>query len=181
MFVERYVGSLTSTDLRDDELHRATEALAAAALADLSGGSGSVFGSMLARAKYAEGVPHKTFEAGNPGLAALLRVWTNAVAEKGFARGWLKIKHEWDIKAAYAMYAKIARMSLAHWLAGECDVCHGTKVHESRACTHCHGTGKEPIQGGAVERELIADMVSELEGVFLSHSARAGAKLRRAA
>jgi hypothetical protein len=181
MFIEKYVGSLTSNDLRDDELHRATEALAAAALADLSGGGGAVFGSMLARAKYADGISHKTFEAGNHNIAVLLRVWTQVVANKGFDRCWMKIKHEWDIKAAYAMYAKIAWVSLAHWLGGECDQCHGTKVCEGRACTHCHGTGKEPIQGGALEREYVADMVSELEGLFLSHGARAGAKMRKVA
>jgi DnaJ-class molecular chaperone len=181
MFVDKYLQSLNTSDLRDDEQHRQTEALAAAALADLSGGSGAVFGSLLARAKFADGVPHKTFEAGNHSLAVLLRAWTKAVIERGLARQWLKIKHEWDIKAAHSMYAKIARVSLAHWLAGQCEECHGTKIAHARACTHCSGTGLEPIQGGAVEREKVADMVSELEGLYQSHSARAGAKLRKAA
>jgi hypothetical protein len=181
MFAEQYLASLNTSDLRDDEQHRRTEALAAAALADLSGGSGSVFGSLLARTKYGDGVHHKTFEAGNHNLAVLLKVWIKAVTQKGLDRKWLKIVHEWDIKAAYGIYEKIARVSLAHWLAGECEVCHGTKIAFSRACACCAGTGREPIQGGTLERERIADMVSELEERFQSHSARAGAKMRRVA
>lgn len=181
MFVERYLQALTTSDLRDDDQHCRAEALAASAFADLTGGSGQVFGSLLARAKYADGVPRKVFDAGNHNLAVLIRTWTAAVIHKGTSRKWLKIKHEWDIPAAHGMYAKIARMSLAHWLAGQCEQCHGTKVFNARSCTHCNGAGQEPIQGGAIEREKIADMVSELEGLYQSHSARAGAKLRRAA
>jgi hypothetical protein len=181
MFVEKYLQSLNTSDLRDDELHHQTDALAAAALADLTGGSGEVLGSLLARAKYADGVQHKTFEAGNQNLAVLLRAWTKAVTQKGLARQWLKIKHEWDIKAAHGMYEKIARVSLAHWLQGECEVCHGTKIAAGRACTCCAGTGREPIAGGALEVERVKDMISELEGLYQAHGARAGSKLRRAA
>jgi len=181
MFAEKYLQALNTSDLRDDEQHCRTEALAAAALADMSGGSGKVFGSLLARAKYGDGVPHKTFEAGNRNLAVLLRAWTKAVTEKGLARQWLKIKAEWDVKAAHGMYAKIARVSLAHWLGGECECCDGTKISAGRACTHCAGTGREPIRGGAMEVERIKDMISELEGLCQAHSARAGAKLRKVA
>lgn len=182
LFVEKYLASLTTSDLRDDEQHSRTEALAAAALADLSGGASSVFGSMLARAKYADGVPRKTFEAACQNLAALLRVWIDVVTKKGMDRKWFKIKHEWDIPAAHGIYRKIALHSLAHWLGGECGQCNGTKISAGRACTHCTATpGREPIQGGALERERIADMVSELEGLYQSHCARAGAKMRKAA
>jgi len=180
MFAEKYLAALNTTDLRDDDQHSRTEALAAAALADLTGG-GDVFGSLLARAKYADDVPRKAFDSATQNLPALLKVWTAAVTKKGLERQWLKIKHPWDITAAHAMYAKIARVSLAHWLGGECTCCNGTKIANSRACTHCAGSGREPIQGGAIEREKISDMVSELEGIYQSHAARAGAKLRRAA
>lgn len=180
MFAEKYLASLTTSDLRDDDQHRQTEALAAAALADLTGG-GAVFGSLLARAKYADGVPRKTFEAGCQNLGVLLRVWTAAVTDKGMHREWLKIKHPWDKTAAHAMYAKIARVSLAHWLGGECEVCNGTKIANSRACTHCDGDGREPVKGGAMEVRYTKDMISELEDLYQSHSARAGAKLRKAA
>jgi hypothetical protein len=103
------------------------------------------------------------------------------VVQKGLARQWLKIKHEWDIKAAHGIYEKIARVSLAHWLQGECKVCNGTKIAAGRACSHCAGTGREPIAGGAVEVERVRDMISELEGVYQAHGARAAAKLRNAA
>jgi hypothetical protein len=181
MFAEKYLASLNTTDLRDDEQHRQTEALAAAALADLSGGSGGVFGSLLARTKYGDGTHHQVFESGNHNLAVLLKVWIQAVTQKGLDRKWLKIVHEWDIKAAYGVYEKIARVSLAHWLAGECEVCHGTKIAFSRACTCCAGSGREPIQGGALEIERVKDMLSDLEGIYQAHSGRAGAKMRRAA
>ncbi|WP_314435907.1 hypothetical protein [Massilia timonae] len=180
MFAERYLNALSTSNLQDDDQHHQTEPLVAAALADLSGGSGELFGSMLLRAHIA-GVPRQPVESAARELAILLRVWTSAVAHKGFDRKWMNIKAEWDIKAAYAMYAKIARVSLAHWLGGECSCCNGTKIVESRACIHCNGTGREPVLGGALEREKVLDMISELEGLFQAHSARAGAKLRRAA
>jgi len=182
MFAEKYLAALNATNLRDDEQHRQTEALAAAAFADMTGGSGDMFGSLLARAKYADGVPRKTFEAGCGNLAVLLRAWTQVVSKKGFDRKWINIKHEWDIGAAYGIYKKIALHSLAHWLGGECSQCNGTKINAGRACAHCAATpGREPIQGGALERERIADMVSDLEGLYQAHGARAGAKLRKAA
>jgi hypothetical protein len=183
-FAERYLNALNSSNLQDDELHKQTEVLAAAALADLTGGSGSVFGSMLSRAKYADPVQHKTFESGNHNLAVLVKVWTQAVVEKGVARQWLKIKHTWDIPAAHGIYKKIALHSLAHWLGGECEQCNGTKISASsgRACTHCVETsGREPVKGGALEVRYIKDMVSELESLCQSHGARAGAKMRQAA
>jgi hypothetical protein len=179
MFVEKYLRALHAHDLRDDGINDATDALAAAALADLSGGSRNVFGSLLVRAKYAHTIPQHGADGASRTIAALLRAWTDAVTAKGLARGWMKIKYEWDIKAATAMYAKIARVSLAHWLAGECAVCHGTRVNGERGCIACAGSGREPIRGGAVEREKGADMVSELEGLYQSHCARAGARLRR--
>jgi hypothetical protein len=183
-FAERYLNALNSSNLQDDELHKQTEILAAAALADLSGGSGVVFGSMLSRVKYGDGISHKTFEAGNHNLAVLLKVWTQAVVEKGSARKWIKIKQTWDIHAAYGIYKKIALHSLAHWLGGECEQCNGTKISTSsgRACTHCAETpGREPIKGGALEAGYIRDMISELEGLCQAHGARAGAKMRQAA
>ena len=181
LFAERYLNALNSSNLKDDDQHHQTEPLVAAALADLSGGSGELFGTMLLRAKIA-GVPRQAIESSAHNLGVLLRIWTGDVARKGFARKWINVKHEWDIGAAYGIYKKIALHSLAHWLGGECSVCNGTKINEGRACTHCAGTpGREPIQGGTLERERVADMVSELEGVYQAHSARAGAKIRKAA
>jgi len=107
---------------------------------------------MLLRASIA-GVPRQAIESSARDLGVLLRVWTGEVARKGFDRKWMNIKAEWDIKAAYAMYAKIARVSLAHWLGGECSACNGTKVVASRVFTHCAGSGREPIRGGNLEIE----------------------------
>jgi hypothetical protein len=95
------------------------------------------------------------------------------------AREWMKIRHEWDIKAAHGMYEKIARMSLAHWLGGTCEQCQGMQIDAGRVCLHCKGSGKEPVRGGAMEVERIKDMVSELERLCESHTRRAGAKLRK--
>lgn len=182
MFVEQYLNALNTSNLRDSEQHRQTEALAAAALADMAGGSGAVFGSLLARAKYIDGVPRKTFEGGTDNLAALLSAWIKAVTQKGKDREWLKVVNEWDINALHGICRKIALHSLAHWLGGECSTCKGTQTTVGRACTHCAATpGRESIQGAALEVERIKDMVSELEGLHQAHSARAGARLRAAA
>jgi hypothetical protein len=183
-FAERYLNALNASNLQDDELHKQTEMLAAAALADLSGGSGSVFGSMLSRVKYGDGISHKMFESGNHNLAVLLKVWTQAGVEKRVARQWIKVKHESGIAAAYGIYRKIALHSLAHLLGGECEQCNGTKISTSsgRACTHCAETpGREPVKGGALEVRYIKDMVSELESLCQSYGARAGARTRQAA
>lgn len=180
MFAERYLNALNTSNLKDDDQHHQTEPLIAAALADLSGGSGALFGTMLLRAHIA-GVPRQPSPSERRELSILMRVWTGEVARKGFERKWIGIKHTWDIGAAYAMYAKIARVSLAHWLGGECSYCNGTKIVERHACTHCAGTGREPVQGGAMEVERIKDMISELEGLYGAHSARASRRLRCAA
>jgi hypothetical protein len=180
MFVERYIRALNASNLRDDQVNTQTEALAAVAFADLVGKRGSMFGSLLVRVKYADPVQHKTFECGNANLALLLRVWTEEVTRRGKARQWMKIRHEWDIKAAEGMYEKIARMSLAHWLAGACEQCKDNQVDQGHMCLHCKGSGKEPVKGGAMEVERIKDMVSELERMCQSHIRRASAKLRRA-
>jgi hypothetical protein len=87
MFVEKYVHAVNSSDLRDDEHHSATHALTAAALADMTG-SATVLGSLLCRAKYADGATHKTFELGTKNLAQLLAAWKVVVRAKGTERKW---------------------------------------------------------------------------------------------
>jgi hypothetical protein len=182
-FAERYLNALNSSNLQDDELHKQTEVLAAAALADLTGGSGSVFGSMLSRAKYADPVQHKTFESGNHSLAVLLKVWKRVVAQRGLERSWFpRPRAEWDANAVFKRYEQIAEQSLAHWLGGNCDACNGTTLNSlGLSCKVCNGTGAAPILGDNVVADRTRDMTSELEGLFQSHSARAGAKMRKAA
>lgn len=178
-FTEQYVRAVNASDLRDDEHHGATLALIAAARADRTG-SDKVLGSLLARVKYADGTISKLFHGNAANLAALLHIWTNAVREKGMQRRWIKVKAEWDLHAAFAMYEKIAHMSLAYWLGGKCDPCGGAGVTtERRICGCCKGSGKADIEGGRLEVELTKDMVSELEGLFQAHSARASKEMRR--
>lgn len=180
MFVERYAFAVNTSDLRDDEFHHATDALVASAIADMTG-SGAVLGSLLARVKYADGTIHKLFESGTTNLAALLRIWTRTVTEKGRSRGWVTIKAEWDVVAAHKLYEHVARASLAYWMDPNCEACNGARVTpDRRNCLCCHGSGRATIQESKrFVAERIADMVSELDGLFLTHSTRAAKMLRR--
>ncbi|KAF3997526.1 hypothetical protein [Glaciimonas immobilis] len=150
-FVDKYVSSLNSHNLMDDERHHATEALAASAFADSSVDG---IGSLLARVKYADGTINKLFEGNNGNLAQLLRIWTKIVIEKGQARQWLKANTAWDMQAAFTLYHRVAESSLAIWLNG--------------------GTGD---QAGGLEKMRTLEMVNELEDMMQSHSARAAGML----
>ena len=179
MFVEKYVHSINSSDLRDDEHHHATIPLHASASADKSGGA--IPGSLLARVKYASAA-QKTFESGTADMAELQRLWIDAVQLRGKERGWIKVRAEWDIIAAIGMYERIARVSLAYWLDPHCKECNGSGVTlDRRICQPCKGSGKSD----AIDKEIMADrakeMVSELEGIFQAHAGRAQVKMRRAA
>ncbi len=176
-FAEKYVASINSTNLKDDERHHLTEALAAAALADRSGAG---LGALLSRVKYADGAARQLFESGSANLAKLLRIWTAAVAEKGRSRGWVKENTAWDQQAAQALYRRVAHASLAHWLDGKCEICSGTGIAGNRQfCASCKGSGRVAVQcAGGFERERIQDMVSELDGLAQTHNARAASLLR---
>ena len=180
MFAQRYIKSLNSTDLRDDAFHGATDALAASARADQ--GAGGMLGSLLCRVKYADGIVHKDFETGSANLAQLVREWTSVVTERGRSRGWVRANTAWDMQAAIKLYERVALGSLAHWMDSRCQPCNGTGVQdEQRACTCCTGSGRARIVAGRFETDKIKDMVSELEGIFQAHGARAAALMRRVA
>lgn len=179
MFVENYVHSLNSSDLRDDHHHHSTEALKASACADK--GAGAVLGSLLCRVKFASGA-QQTFESGTDEMAQLLRAWEGEVVKRGQERKWVRTNTAWDMQAAFKLYKRVAHLSLAHWLNPNCPICRGAKVTaDRRTCTCCAGTGRAEIEGGFLEVERAKDMVSELEGIFQAHSGRAGRLLRRAA
>jgi hypothetical protein len=181
MFCERYIHAVTSSDLRDDAYHTVTQSLIASAKSDLKGGSEVVLGSLLCRVKFGSATS-KVFETGADDMASLLRDWSKAVVEKGKSRGWVKIKAEWDIVAAHKLYERVAHASLAHWIDSRCPPCGGAGVNQDRRlCTCCAGSGRAQIEAGRFESGLILDLVSELEGIYQSHSARAAALLRRAA
>ncbi len=178
MFAEKYTKAVNASDLRDDERHHATDALCASAKADETGGE-VVLGSLLSRVKYADGA-RKEFEGSATNMVSLIRAWTTAVTEKGRARGWLKPKTEWDISAAFKLYERVALASLAYWMDSRCKPCEGTgQTTDRRICTCCAGTKRAVIEAGRLESDLIKDMVSELEGIYLSHSRRASKLLRR--
>jgi hypothetical protein len=181
-FAERYLNAINSANLQDDELHHQTEVLAAAALADLTGGSGTVFGSMLTRAKYGNGAK-KIFDSGIRDIAVLLRVWKTVVKERARERAWFPMpRTEWDANAIFRRLDQIAEQSLAHWIGGHCECCNGTTVGAmGSTCKACAGTGLAPILGDNMVADRTRDMVSELEGLTQSHGARAGAKMRQAA
>lgn len=111
-FAEKYVASINSTNLKDDERHHLTEALAAAALADWSGAG---LGVLLSRVKYADGAARQFFESGSANLAQLLRIWTAAVAEKACSRGWMKANTAWYQQAAQALYRCVACAMQGEW------------------------------------------------------------------
>lgn len=179
-YIERYIQAVSSSDLRDDEHHHATDPLIASSLADLTGGD--LLGSLLCRAKFSNSATAKEFNAGSSNLSTLLREWTAVVVERGTSRGWVTIRAEWDIVAAHKLYEQVACESLAYWMDPYCEECHGSKVGaDRRVCPCCKGTGGAPIPGKAFVAKLVADMVSELEGIFQAYSARATVRLRRAA
>ncbi len=176
-FAEKYVASVNSSDLRDDEHHRATEALIASALADVTGES---LGALLHRVKYADPTTRKTFEAGTQNLAALLRIWESRVMARGKDRQWIKMNTAWDADSAYALFRRVAHNSLAYWMDPHCKPCGGTgNTRDRRICTCCAGTGRTLLPKGGLEREKTLDMVSELEDMLKSHERRAAALMRR--
>ena len=176
-FIDKYVKSVNSSDLRDDQFHHTTDALAASAMADTHG-----IGALLARVKYTNGVPRKEFESGSANLAQLIRIWGMIVAEKGRSRGWVRTNTAWDMHAAHTLYRRVAEKSLMHWLDGRCVDCNGVGIHLSQyKCQTCNGSGKSEIECGGFEREKILDMINELESMVLSYNARAATLLRKVA
>lgn len=178
-FADRYLASVNSSNLLDDELHHATDALCAAAVADTTGAG---FGALLSRVKYADGSINKLFESGTQNLAQLIRLWTNAVVEKGKARRWVR-DEAIHPQIAMGLYKRVAEASLAHWLDSHCKTCAGTGVMAffgNRACTACKGSRVAEVTGmREYERKLVLDMVSELTALFDSHARRASGLLRR--
>jgi len=181
MFAEKYVASVNSSDLRDDERHFATEALAASAHARYDDMQGDL-GALLCRVRYADGAQHQEFESGARNLVPLLKIWLPVVTQKGKDRNWVRIKSDWDIKIAHELYARVAEASLAYWLDDRCAACHGAQqTVERRICPTCNGSGRAEVstKTTAYERERILDMVTELDGILGAYMRRAAARLRR--
>ena len=176
-FADRYIASLSASNLRDDADHHQAEPLTAAAFAAVAV-SGDL-GALLHRVKYADALARQTFEGNPANLAQLLRLWTAEVIKRGRARKWVPENTEWDATAAQKLYRTVAEASLAHWLDSTCKCCNGTGVVQRQQCKPCAGKGEAAIEGtGGFVLERTKDMVGELHNIVISHASRAGAKLR---
>lgn len=176
-FTERFVHSLASTDLRDDEFHHMTDALQASARADKVARD---LGSLLSRVKYADTLSHQ-FEDSAGNLPKLRREWLAVVTEKGSARGWVKAE---DIAIAPILFRRVADASLAHYLDGKCKPCGGTGAQGAdkvfAICPACKGTREAKIEGlSGYERNLALDMLAELMSLEMVHGRAASVLLRR--
>ncbi len=177
MFAYRYANSVNSSDLRDDDRHHATDALAASALADVAK---TGLGALLCRVKFTDGTAHAQFESGTRNLPALLKIWKEKVRAKGISRAWVRSNTAWDIEAASRLYERVAEASLAFWIDSRCGTCAGARVdHNRRTCECCKGTGQAEIVSGRFEREIILDLVSELEDLTQTHVRNAASHLRK--
>lgn len=183
MFAEKYLRSLNTSDLRDDEQHCQTEALVAASVADRSARN---IGALLHRVKYGSSYS-QVFEGDNHALSSLRREWLDIVAQKGRDRKWIKTE-DWA-RIGYLLprlVEKVATASLAHYLDGNCRICTGTgRSALLQTCRPCNGTGQGAIAStpevslNSYEIELTRQMVGELMALEQAHAGVASAKLRR--
>lgn len=144
-----YTQSINSSDLRDDEMHHATDNLAAVALS-------SDFGALLIRARYS-GNLHSIFPA--------LKKWREMTAKKGKQRGWLDVADE------------VAVESFGYYLNSICHTCQGrgaavipdTPILADALCPDCRGTKKRVLQVNS----RISQMV--IESIFILNRIENGA------
>jgi hypothetical protein len=157
-----------SSNLRDDAQHHNTEPLAAVAL---SGGQGVLaIGNLLFRTKYANDATS---------YPELLAKWKVIVAAKAAHRKWPK----------HIVAAKVANMSLDHFLNDVCPVCTGRAhvpienggraVLSDRPCPACQGTGTKPLQCEPNWKDYILDMVESLNDITRNAADVAMRKLAR--
>jgi hypothetical protein len=159
---ERYSRAAISGNLRNDELHGATDVLAAMALS-------GTFGAMLVRVKYCNDVGS---------YHRLLHQWTWIVSTRALRRNWPE----------HIPINTVAYMSLRRWLNSVCPACTGlgyikelgAPVLSDRPCKLCKGTGVTELRCEMRVRDYVLDMVDELETDMLRAVTRAKKKLRSA-
>ncbi|MDT0355673.1 hypothetical protein RJO15_07850 [Herbaspirillum huttiense F1] len=159
--IEKYARAVNSTNLKDDEHHHSTEALAAVALCQTR------LASKLFRVKYA---------ADATSYAALLEKWTEIVTFKSLLRTWpIEVSPK-----------KVARLSLDHWLNDVCQECGGTGVQalpghlnvlSDLPCRVCSGTAKRAVQAKHNIKSYVSDMVEALESMTIQAGGEAVKKL----
>jgi hypothetical protein len=162
--IEKYSLSVTSSNLKDDEQHHATDVLAAAALCETR------LATKLFRVKYA---------ADATSYAALLSEWTEIVTFKSLLRTW----------PVEVSPKKIARLSLDHWLNDVCPECFGTGFRATPdspsllsdiPCKACKGTAKRQVQAKHNLLNYVSDMVESLEAMTVQAGREAVRKLATA-
>ncbi len=146
--IQKYTRSITASNLRDDAHHHHTEVLAAAALCrDL--------GTKLFRVKYASDATS---------YPALLEAWREIVIGKAATRSW----------PADVSPAKMARLSLDHWLNDVCPACTGRAYEPVRGapsvmsdvpCRICRGTGRRAVAAKHNELKYVEQMVEALDAI----------------
>ncbi len=146
--IQKYTRSITTSNLRDDAHHHHTEVLAAAALCrDL--------GTKLFRVKYASDATS---------YPALLEAWREIVIGKAATRSW----------PADVSPAKMARLSLDHWLNDVCPACTGRAYEPVRGapsvmsdvlCRTCRGTGRRAVKAKHNELKYVEQMVEALDAI----------------
>ncbi|CUI09824.1 hypothetical protein BN2497_14425 [Janthinobacterium sp. CG23_2] len=158
--IQKYTRALASSNLRDDAHHHSTEVLAAAALCrDL--------GTKLFRVKYASDATT---------YPALLEAWCEIVIGKASHRTWPP-----DVSPA-----KIARLSLDHWLNDVCPACTGRGYEPMRgkpamlsdvACRTCAGSGRRAVAAKHNLVHLVEDMVEALDAMSAHAAGKAMKRL----
>lgn len=177
-FADKHLHALFSSDLRDDAFHHQTDALQAAARADIVARN---IGSLLSRVKTGDTLSHQ-FEDSSGNLVKLRAAWLDIVAEKGLARKWIRTDDIAKIgHLAPMLYQRVADASLAHYLDGKCKPCGGTGVNDKRQiCAACKGSREAALPPMShYEQKLTLDMLAELMALESQHSGMANSLLRR--
>lgn len=175
-FGAAYSHAVNSTNLIDDDAHHQCMPLGASGLAGRYTGD---LGSLLLRAKTADGVPGKVFESGCRNLGPILRIWVPMVHRIGAARKWSPASNPREVSQAKELYTRVAESALAYWLDNRCNECQGATVdHDRRTCQRCKGTGIAEILMRRREIEITKDLVSELEDIMQSHARRGSDEMR---
>ena len=156
---QKYSKAIHSSNLKNDNMHFDTDALAAVALS-------SPLGALLFRVKYANDATS---------YVRLAQQWEWQVKVHAAKFGWPEhVKDDLVAKAA-----------LKFWLNDLCPVCggKGKQKHEwvetlsDVDCESCEGTGRRPVDGNVRLRKYVMEMVGLLESMAIAAGNTAMRKL----
>jgi hypothetical protein len=155
--IQKYVSSVNSSNLRDDERHSSTDILAAVALS-------SDIGGLLFRVKFADD---------KNSLIELITLWRIKIGNRAKQRG-------------YSQYARVvADESLMYFLNDMCVTCEGrgapkiihSPVLEDCVCHACNGTAKRRLIVVPEIANYVLDALEQLASMEREAGARAVKKL----